>query len=357
MSNTIGKLFTFTSFGESNGVGIGGIVDGCPAGIELDEHYIQQELDRRKPGQSKIATPRKEDDKVEFFSGIFEGKTTGTPIAFIIRNQNQHSNDYDHLKEIYRPSHADYTYQQKYRIRDHRGGGRSSARETASRVVAGAIAKLVLRKLGVSIHAFTSQVGPIRMKATSGQVDLSAIEQNIVRCPEEDTAQAMIDYISELKKKGDSTGGSVSCVIKGVPVGWGEPVFDKLQARLAFSMLSINASHGFDYGTGFDGIALKGSEMNDPFTTINGRVTTKTNHSGGIQGGISNGQDIYFRVLFKPVATISQRQETINTSLQDTELQARGRHDPCVLPRAVPIVEAMAAMTLLDLYLNQNSTL
>lgn len=357
MSNTIGKLFTFTSFGESHGVGIGGIVDGCPAGIELDEHYIQQELDRRKPGQSKIATPRKEDDKVEFFSGIFEGKTTGTPIAFIIRNQNQHSNDYDHLKEIYRPSHADYTYQQKYRIRDHRGGGRSSARETASRVVAGAIAKLVLRKLGVSIHAFTSQVGPIRMKATSGQVDLSAIEQNIVRCPEEDTAQAMIDYISELKKKGDSTGGSVSCVIKGVPVGWGEPVFDKLQARLAFSMLSINASHGFDYGTGFDGIALKGSEMNDPFTTINGRVTTKTNHSGGIQGGISNGQDIYFRVLFKPVATISQRQETINTSLQDTELQARGRHDPCVLPRAVPIVEAMAAMTLLDLYLNQNSTL
>lgn len=357
MSNTIGKLFTFTSFGESHGVGIGGIVDGCPAGIELDEHYIQQELDRRKPGQSKIATPRKEDDKVEFFSGIFEGKTTGTPIAFIIRNQNQHSNDYDHLKEIYRPSHADFTYQQKYGIRDHRGGGRSSARETASRVVAGAIAKLVLRKLGVSIHAFTSQVGPIRMKATSGQVDLSAIEQNIVRCPEEDTAQAMIDYISELKKKGDSTGGSVSCVIKGVPVGWGEPVFDKLQARLAFSMLSINASHGFDYGTGFDGIALKGSEMNDPFTTINGRVTTKTNHSGGIQGGISNGQDIYFRVLFKPVATISQRQETINTSLQDTELQARGRHDPCVLPRAVPIVEAMAAMTLLDLYLNQNSTL
>lgn len=357
MSNTIGKLFTFTSFGESHGVGIGGIVDGCPAGIELDEHYIQQELDRRKPGQSKIATPRKEDDKVEFFSGIFEGKTTGTPIAFIIRNQNQHSNDYDHLKEIYRPSHADYTYQQKYGIRDHRGGGRSSARETASRVVAGAIAKLVLRKLGVSIHAFTSQVGPIRMKATSGQVDLSAIEQNIVRCPEEDTAQAMIDYISELKKKGDSTGGSVSCVIKGVPVGWGEPVFDKLQARLAFSMLSINASHGFDYGTGFDGIALKGSEMNDPFTTINGRVTTKTNHSGGIQGGISNGQDIYFRVLFKPVATISQRQETINSSLQDTELQARGRHDPCVLPRAVPIVEAMAAMTLLDLYLNQNSTL
>lgn len=357
MSNTIGKLFTFTSFGESHGVGIGGIVDGCPAGIELDEHYIQQELDRRKPGQSKIATPRKEDDKVEFFSGIFEGKTTGTPIAFIIRNQNQHSNDYDHLKEIYRPSHADYTYQQKYGIRDYRGGGRSSARETASRVVAGAIAKLVLRKLGVSIHAFTSQVGPIRMKATSGQVDLSAIEQNIVRCPEEDTALAMIDYISDLKKKGDSTGGSVSCVIKGVPVGWGEPVFDKLQARLAFSMLSINASHGFDYGTGFDGIALKGSEMNDPFTTINGRVTTKTNHSGGIQGGISNGQDIYFRVLFKPVATISQRQETINTSLQDTELQARGRHDPCVLPRAVPIVEAMAAMTLLDLYLNQNSTL
>jgi chorismate synthase len=356
MSNTLGKLFTFTSFGESHGVGIGGIVDGCPAGIEIDEVFIQQELDRRKPGQSKIATPRKEDDKVEFFSGIFDGKTTGTPIAFIIRNQNQHSTDYDHLKEIYRPSHADYTYQQKYGIRDHRGGGRSSARETASRVVAGAIAKLVLNKLGVGIWAYTSQVGSIRMKASAIEADLSAVESNIVRCPETDTAEQMINYISELKRQGDSTGGTITCVIKGVPAGWGEPVFDKLQSRLAFSMLSINASHGFDYGTGFDGVALKGSQMNDPFTVSDGKVATKTNNSGGIQGGISNGEDIYFRVLFKPVATISQKQETIDIQLQETELQARGRHDPCVLPRAVPIVEAMAAITLLDLYLSQSNT-
>jgi chorismate synthase len=355
MSNTIGKLFTFTSFGESHGVGIGGIVDGCPAGVEFDEAFIQQELDRRKPGQSKIATPRKEDDKVEFLSGIFEGRTTGTPIAFVIRNQNQHSKDYDHLKQVYRPSHADYTYEQKYGVRDYRGGGRSSARETASRVVAGAIAKLVLRKLGVSIRAFTSQVGPIRMKAGIQEAILDAIEDNIVRCPESDTADQMIDYISELKKNGDSTGGTISCVIKGVPTGWGEPIFDKLQARLAFAMLSINASHGFDYGTGFDGVAMKGSQMNDPFTTVDGKVSTTTNHSGGIQGGISNGQDIYFRVLFKPVATISQKQSTITTGLEETELQARGRHDPCVLPRAVPIVEAMAAITLLDLYLSQSN--
>ena len=356
MSNTIGKLFTFTSFGESHGVGIGGIVDGCPAGIILDELFIQQELDRRKPGQSKIATPRKEDDKVEFFSGIFEGKTTGTPIAFIIRNQNQHSSDYDHLKNIYRPSHADFTYQQKYGVRDHRGGGRSSARETASRVVAGAIAKLALRQLGVSITAFTSQVGPLRMKASALEADLTAVENNIVRCPETTTAEEMIAYIADLKKKGDSTGGTISCVINGVPTGWGEPVFDKLQARLAFAMLSINASHGFDYGTGFDGIAMRGSEMNDPFTVNNGQISTKSNHSGGIQGGISNGQTIYFRVLFKPVATISLKQETVDLTLQETELQARGRHDPCVLPRAVPIVEAMAAMTLLDLYLGRSQS-
>ncbi len=355
MSNTIGKLFTFTSFGESHGVGIGGIVDGCPAGIEFNEAFIQQELDRRKPGQSKIATPRKEDDKVEFLSGIFEGKTTGTPIAFVIWNQNQHSKDYDHLKDVYRPSHADYTYQQKYGIRDYRGGGRSSARETASRVVAGAIARLVLKQMGVHISAFTSQVGPIRMKAGIREADLTAIESNIVRCPEADTAEAMIEYISELKKNGDSTGGTISCIIKGVPAGWGEPIFDKLQARLAFAMLSINASHGFDYGEGFDGVALKGSQLNDPFRVVDGRVSTRTNHSGGIQGGISNGEDIYFRVLFKPVATISQKQDTITTQLEDTELQARGRHDPCVLPRAVPIVEAMAAMTLLDLYLSQSN--
>lgn len=356
MSNTIGKLFTFTSFGESHGKGIGGIVDGCPPGIELDEDFIQHELDRRKPGQSAIATPRKEDDKVEFLSGVFEGKTTGTPIAFIIWNQNQHSKDYDHLKEVYRPSHADYTYQQKYGIRDHRGGGRSSARETASRVVAGAIAKLVLRQAGVDIRAFTSQVGPIAMTQTLDSTDLSLIESNIVRCPQPDVAQQMIDYIASLKKDGDSTGGIISCVIRGVPIGWGEPIFDKLQARLAAAMMSINASHGFDYGKGFDGVALKGSEMNDSFIRKEDRITTRTNNSGGIQGGISNGEDIYFRVLFKPVATISKKQDTVDTSLTEVELQARGRHDPCVLPRAVPIVEAMAALTLVDLYLNAKAT-
>lgn len=357
MSNSIGKLFTFTSFGESHGKGIGGIVDGCPAGIELDELFIQKELDRRKPGQSSIATPRKEDDKVEFLSGVFEGKTTGAPIAFIIWNQNQHSKDYDHLKDVYRPSHADYTYEQKYGIRDHRGGGRSSARETASRVVAGAIAKLVLQKLGVKVTAYTSQVGPIAMTQTHESADLSLIESNIVRCPETEVAEKMIEYISSLKKEGDSTGGIISCVIKGVASGWGEPIFDKLQARLAQAMLSINASHGFDYGKGFNGVALKGSEMNDSFFMSDNKIHTRTNYSGGIQGGISNGEDIYFRVLFKPVATISKKQDTVDKELNEVELQARGRHDPCVLPRAVPIVEAMAAITLLDLYLNSKGTL
>lgn len=354
MSNTIGKLFTFTSFGESHGKGIGGIIDGCPAGIELDEAFVQKELDRRKPGQSSIATPRKEDDKVEFLSGIFEGKTTGTPIAFIIWNQNQQSDDYNHLKEVYRPSHADYTYQQKYGIRDHRGGGRSSARETAARVVAGAVAKLALKQLGIEITAFTSQVGHIAMTQTIETADLSLIEDNIVRCPQPEVAVKMIEYISELKKEGDSIGGVISCVIKGVPLGLGEPVFDKLQARLAFSMLSINASHGFDYGRGFEGVNLKGSEMNDSFVKDGDKVSTKTNNSGGIQGGISNGQDIYFRVLFKPVATISKKQDTVDIHANEVELEARGRHDPCVLPRAVPIVEAMAAITLLDLYLTKN---
>ena len=354
MSNTIGKLFTFTSFGESHGKGIGGIIDGCPAGIELDETFIQHELDRRKPGQSSIATPRKEDDKVEFLSGVFEGKTTGTPIAFIIWNQNQHSTDYDHLKEIYRPSHADFTYQQKYGIRDHRGGGRSSARETASRVVAGAVAKLALKQMGVEITAFTSQVGHLAMTENFETTDLSLIESNIVRCPQHDIAERMIEYIKELKKEGDSIGGIVSCIIKGLPIGLGEPIFDKLQARLAAAMLSINASHGFDYGRGFDGVSLKGSEMNDPFVKNGDKVSTKTNNSGGIQGGISNGQDVYFRVLFKPVATISKRQDTLDIHTNEVELEARGRHDPCVLPRAVPIVEAMAAITLLDLYLTKS---
>lgn len=354
MSNTIGKLFTFTSFGESHGKAIGGIVDGCPAGIELDENYIQSELDRRKPGQSSISTPRKEDDKVEFLSGIFEGKTTGTPIAFIIWNQNQHSSDYDHLKEVYRPSHADFTYQQKYGIRDYRGGGRSSARETASRVVAGAIAKSTLRKIGIDITAFTSQVGPIAITLPADSLNLSLTESNIIRCPQQDVAEKMIQYIEQLKKEGDSTGGIITCIIRGVPVGLGEPIFDKLQARLAQAMLSINATHGFDYGRGFEGVAMKGSELNDPFMNDGGKIITKTNHSGGIQGGISNGQDIYFRVLFKPVATIAKKQETLDINANEVELSARGRHDPCVLPRAVPIVEAMAAMTILDLYLTSN---
>ena len=351
MSNIIGKLFTFTSFGESHGKGIGGIVDGCPPGVELDEVFIQNELNRRRPGQSDISTPRKEGDKVEFLSGIFEGKTTGTPIAFVIWNENQHSQDYDKLKDVYRPSHADYTYQQKYGIRDHRGGGRSSARETASRVVAGAIAKLVLKKSGVEITAFTSRVGHIAMESDYETADLSLIESNIVRCPDQAAAEKMIDYIKELKEEGDSIGGIISCVIKGVPVGLGEPVFDKLQARLAQAMLSINATHGFDYGRGFEGVNLKGSEMNDAFIKVNGIVTTKTNNSGGVQGGISNGEDIYFRVLFKPVATISKKQDTLDIHSNEVELEARGRHDPCVLPRAVPIVEAMAALTVLDLLL------
>ena len=354
MSNTIGKLFTFTSFGESHGKGIGGIIDGCPAGIDMDESFIQNELDRRKPGQSSIATPRKEDDKVEFLSGVFEGKTTGTPIAFVIWNQNQHSTDYDHLKEVYRPSHADFTYQQKYGIRDHRGGGRSSARETAARVVAGAVAKLVLKTKGVEITAYTSQVGHIAMTQTVDTVDLTLTESNIVRCPQQEVAEQMIEYIKELKKSGDSIGGIISCIIKGLPVGLGEPIFDKLQARLAAAMLSINASHGFDYGRGFEGVSLRGSQMNDSFIKTGDKISTKTNNSGGIQGGISNGQEVYFRVLFKPVATISKKQETLDIHTNEVELEAKGRHDPCVLPRAVPIVEAMAAITLLDLYLTKN---
>lgn len=349
--NTIGKLFTFTSFGESHGRGVGGIVDGCPAGIELDEAFIQHELNRRRPGQSIITTPREEEDKVEFLSGIFEGKSTGTPIAFVIWNQNQESKDYDHLKDVFRPSHADYTYQQKYGIRDHRGGGRSSARTTAGWVAAGAVAKLVLKQQGVDITAYTSQVGHIAIENSYENLDLSLIESNIVRCPEPETAQKMIDYIDKLRIEGNSIGGTVSCVVKGVPVGWGEPVFEKVQARLAHAMLSINATHGFDYGKGFEGIGMTGAELNDPFLMKDGKVSTLTNHSGGIQGGISNGQDIYFRVLFKAVSTISQKQTTLDKELKSVELEAKGRHDPCVLPRAVPIVEAMAAITLLDLFL------
>jgi chorismate synthase len=356
MSNSIGTIFRFTSFGESHGKAVGGIVDGCPPGIEIDEAFIQSELNRRRPGQSPVSTPRKESDKVELLSGIFEGKTTGTPVGFIIRNEQQESSDYEHLKNQYRPSHADYTYQQKYGIRDYRGGGRSSARETAARVVAGAIAKLALKKIGINIHACTSQVGHIKMKRAMTEVDLSMIETNEIRCPDAETARQMIDYIHTLKDEGDSIGGTVSCIVKNVPAGLGEPVFDKLQARLAQACMSINAAHGFDYGAGFDGAEAKGSEQNDAFyTDENGRVKTKTNNSGGIQGGISNGEDIYFRVLFKPVASISKEQTTIDTNKKETTFKAFGRHDPTVLARAVPVVESMAAITILDLCLMQNN--
>lgn len=350
MFNTIGTLFRLTSFGESHGKAIGGIIDGCPAGVELDEAFIQQELNRRRPGQSSITTARNEADKVEFLSGIFEGKTTGTPIAFLIWNENQHSKDYNNLKDIFRPSHADYTYQQKYGIRDHKGGGRSSARENIARVVAGAVAKQVLQQIGVQIIAYTSQVGHISLNKPYQDIDLSEIEKNEIRCPDATVAKEMISFVQQIKTEGDSIGGLVSCVIKGVPVGLGEPVFGKLHAALGSAMLSINACKGFEYGSGFD-VVKKGSELNDEFYVEKGEVKTHTNNSGGIQGGISNGEDIYFRVAFKPVATILKEQNTINKHLEPTNIKAEGRHDPCVLPRAVPVVEAMAAITLLDMYL------
>lgn len=350
MSNTIGTLFRLTSFGESHGKAVGGVIDGCPAGIVLDETFIQKELNRRRPGQSSITTPRDEADKVEFLSGLFEGKTTGVPLAFVVWNSNQQSKDYEHLKDIFRPSHADYTYQTKYGIRDHRGGGRTSARETITRVVAGAVAKLVLQQQGVQITAFTSQVGHISMTQNYKECDFSAIEQNVIRCPQTDIAEQMIEYVKQIKAEGNTIGGIITCVAKGVPTGWGEPVFNKLHAALGASMLSINACKGFEYGSGFN-VLEKGSDLNDEFYTENGEVKTRTNNSGGIQGGISNGQDIYFRVAFKPVATILQKQNTINKAMEETDITAHGRHDPCVLPRAVPIVEAMAAITLLDMYL------
>ena len=344
--NTFGNLFKLTTFGESHGVAIGGIIDGCPSGVTLDLEAIQQELDRRKPGQSAIVTQRKEPDTVEFYSGIFEGVTTGTPIGFVIKNANQKSKDYSHIKDSYRPSHADYTYDQKYGIRDYRGGGRSSARETASRVVAGAIAKQILS--GVSINAYVSGVGTLKLQKSHTELDLSQTESNIVRCPDPEMASEMEQYIKQIRKEGDTVGGIVSCAISGVPVGLGEPVFDKLHAELGKAMLSINAVKGFEYGSGFDGAALKGSEHNDLFNTDG---STKTNLSGGIQGGISNGMDIYFNVAFKPVATIMQDQETIDKDGNTVTMQGKGRHDPCVVPRAVPIVEAMAALVLVDYWL------
>lgn len=351
MSNTFGKLFTLTTFGESHGTAIGGIIDGCPAGLQIDLSAIQSELDRRKPGQSKIVTQRKEPDQVEFLSGIFEGVTTGTSIGFIIKNTNQKSKDYSDIKETFRPSHADYTYSKKYGLRDYRGGGRSSARETANWIVAGAIAKQLLN--GIKINAFTSSVGSITLDKNYQELELSNTENNMVRCPDNASAEAMIQHIQEIKKQGDTIGGTITCVAQNIPIGLGEPIFDKLHARLGQAMLGLNAVKGFEYGSGFEGTKLKGSEHNDAF---NSDGTTKTNLSGGIQGGISNGMDIYFKVAFKPVATLLQKYDTIDSEGNAVEVQGKGRHDPCVVPRAVPIVEALTAMVLADFYLLDKSS-
>ena len=350
-NNTFGNIFRLTSFGESLGKAIGGVIDGFPAGISIDEDFIQHELDRRRPGQSALTTARKEADKVEFLSGIYEGVSTGCPIGFVIWNTNQHSNDYDNMKDVFRPSHADYTYTQKYGVRDHRGGGRSSARETIARVVGGALAKLALKQLGVTVTAFTSQVGIYKLDKDYTHYDLSVAEENPVRCPDPEMAKQMGDYIYNIKGEGDTVGGVISCVVKGCPIGLGQPVFGKLHAALGNAMLSINAAKGFEYGQGFGSMNLKGSQQNDLFYNDNGHIALRTNRSGGIQGGISNGEDIYFRVAFKPVATVLMEQPTVDVNGRETVLQARGRHDACVLPRAVPIVEAMTAMTLLDYYL------
>jgi len=350
MSNKFGKIFTLTTFGESHGKAIGGIIDGCPANKNIDLSIVQFDLDRRKPGQSKIVTQRKESDKVEFLSGIFEGKTTGTPIGFIIVNKDQKSKDYDHIKNIFRPSHADFVYQKKYGIRDYRGGGRSSARETACRVVAGSIAKQILND--ISFKAFVSRVGDVSISSDFSKVNFENIEKNPVRCPDLKKAEEMENLIKSVRKEGDTIGGVVSCIIKNVPVGIGEPVFDKLHAELGKAMLSINAVKGFEYGSGFAGVKMKGSEHNDQYEADE---STKTNYSGGIQGGISNGMDIYFNVAFKPVATIMKDQRTIDTKGKETSISGKGRHDPCVVPRAVPIVEAMASLVLLDMILINNS--
>lgn len=356
MRNTFGNLFRLTTFGESHGKAVGGIVDGFPAGIDIDLEFIQNELARRRPGQSRITTDRKEPDEVELLSGVFEGKSTGTPIAFEVRNTNQHSKDYDNMRQLFRPSHADFTYYNKYGVRDHRGGGRSSARITIARCVGGALAKLALQQLGISVTAYTSQVGDIKLEKDYHLYDLDTIEDNPVRCPDQAKAKQMEELIAGVKAQGDTVGGIITCVIKGCPVGLGEPEFGKLHAALGGAMLSINAVKGFEYGEGFDCATAKGSELNDVFINQNGKISTSTNHSGGIQGGISNGQDIYFRVAFKPVATLLMKQNTVTIEGIPTELNARGRHDPCVLPRAVPIVEAMAAMVILDNYLLNTTT-
>ncbi len=355
--NTFGNIFRLTSFGESHGAAVGGVIDGMPAGVEIDMAFIQSELNRRRPGQSAVVTPRKENDEVVFFSGIFEGKSTGTPIGFAVYNANQHSSDYDNIKDVYRPSHADFTYTSKYGIRDHRGGGRSSARETISRCVAGALAKLALKEKNILIQGYTSSVGNISLTKSYQEYDLEKAELNIVRCPDSEIAQKMENLILDVKKDGDSIGGTVSCVIKNMPVGIGEPVFGKLHATLASAMMSINAAKAFEYGMGFEGCHLRGSQVKDTFVNIDGKIGTLTNNSGGIQGGISNGEDIYFKVGFKPVATLLMDLDTVDKDGNKAVLKAKGRHDPCVLPRAVPIVEAMAAMVILDMLLIKKTNL
>ena len=354
MGNTFGKIFRLTTFGESHGKAIGGIIDGCPSGIKVDIDFIQFQLDRRKPGQSKITTQRKESDKVKLLSGVFEGVSTGTPIAFMFKNEDAKSKDYSHIKDIFRPSHADFTYQQKYGFRDYRGGGRASARETANWVVAGSLAQLILSEVGVSIKAYVSSVGSIRLNKYYKNINLSKIDENIVRCPDSSIAKKMIEEVEKIKKEGDTIGGEITCVATGVPVGWGEPVFEKLHAQIGKAMLSINAVHGYKYG--FDGIDIstaKGSEVNDVIEDISG--TTKTNFSGGITGGLSNGNDIYCEVAFKPVSTIMQTQKSINKKGEKVKFKAKGRHDACVVPRAVPVVESMMALSLVDAYLKSKT--
>lgn len=349
--NSFGSVFKLSTFGESHGTAIGGIIDGCPAGVEVDFNFVQSELDRRKPGQSAITTQRKESDTVEFLSGIFEGKTTGTPIGFTIKNEDQKPKDYSHLKDTFRPSHADFTYENKYGIRDYRGGGRSSARETACRIVAGAIAKLILKKENIHISAFVKQVGKVKLEKNFNDLDLSKTESNSVRCPDEAVALQMISHIEDIKKQGDSVGGIIQCVIQNTPIGLGEPVFDKLHAVLGHAMLSINAVKGFEIGSGFESVNFKGSELNDVFISEGTHIKTRSNNSGGIQGGISNGMPIYFNVAFKPVATILQKQNSVNKLGEEVSIEGKGRHDACVLPRAVPIVESMAALVIADFLL------
>lgn len=351
MRNTFGNILTVTTFGESHGVAIGGVIDGFPAGVKIDFDFIQRQVSRRRPGQSAITTSRNEADEVEILSGVFEGVSLGTPIGFMIRNTNQHSSDYSDIAKCYRPSHADFTYQTKYGIRDYRGGGRSSARETAARVVAGAFAMQALKQLGIEVTAYTSQVASIAVDSSYQSLDLSAIDNNAVRCPDQEKATEMIAAITDAKAKGDTLGGVVSCVIKGVPAGLGEPVFSRLNAQLSMAMMSINAAKGVEFGLGFDFVNHRGSEVIDSFVSDGEKVRTTTNYSGGIQGGISNGEDIYFNVAFKPVATLLQDVPTIDMHVNATVLHAKGRHDPCVVPRAVPIVEAMAALVILDNYL------